>query len=98
MTKAGAISSLIAGFGVAFFWLMFVQQAKGKLPALLSQAWLGKATLLPEPILGIHWNWLEALFVGLPVSLVVAIVVSLVTKPETKEHLDRCFHGIGKQS
>ena len=97
MTKAGAIASLCSGFGVSFFWLMFVQQAKGKLPAILSSALLGKATLLPNPIAGVHWNWVEALFVALPVSAIVAVVVSLMTRPESDKHLATCFRGIGKQ-
>lgn len=91
MTKAGAIASLCSGFGVSFFWLAFVQMPKGKLPALLAQALLGKDTLLPEPIFGIHWNWVEALFVGVPVAFIVAVVVSLLTQPESEKHIAYCF-------
>jgi len=97
MTKAGAIASLCAGFGASFFWLMFVQNAKGKLPALLANALFGKSTLLPDPILGIHWNWVEALFIALPVSIIVAVVVSLITQPPPEEHLAWCFDGVQKK-
>jgi SSS family solute:Na+ symporter len=97
MTKAAAIASLCAGFGVSFFWLMFVQQVKGRLPAILANVLLGKPTILPDPIAGIHWNWIEALFVALPVSAIVAVVVTLFTRPESKEHLDRCFKGVQSQ-
>ena len=97
MTKAGAIASLCAGFGVSFFWLMFVQQAKGKLPAILASALLGKPTLLPDKIAGIQWNWLEALFVALPISAIVAVVVSLLTKPEPEDHLNWCFNGVERR-
>ncbi|MBN2310564.1 MAG: sodium:solute symporter family protein, partial [Candidatus Hydrogenedentes bacterium] len=98
MTKAGAIASLCAGFGVSFFWLTFVQMISGKLPALLSTALFGKPTILPEPVFGIQWRWTEALFVALPISAIVAVVVSLLTKPEPAEHIERCFKGIGKAS
>jgi len=94
MTKAGAIASLIGGFGVSFFWLMFVQMASAKWPALLANAFLQKPTILPNKILGIQWNYVEALFVGLPVSIILAIVVSLITKPESSEHLALCYNGI----
>jgi len=95
MTKAGAVASLCTGFGVSFFWLMFVQQAKGKLSAMLAARLLGVPTLLPEPVFGIQWNWVEALFVALPISAIVAVVVSLLTKPEPPEHIRKCFEGIG---
>lgn len=95
MTRAGAIASLLVGFGISFFWLMFVQNVKGKLPAVFSQVFFDQPTLLPEPIGGIHWNWLEALVVALPLSALVAVVVSLVTKPEPAEHLDRCYNRNG---
>ncbi len=93
MTKAGAIASLCGGFGVSFFWLMFVQMAKGKLPAILTNLFWGKPTLFPKPWLGIEWRWVEALFVALPVSIILAIVVSLITKPESPEHLALCYDG-----
>jgi solute:Na+ symporter, SSS family len=91
MTRAGAISSLCSGFGVSFFWLMFVQQPKYPLPALLAQAIFNEPTIWSNATFGIQWNWVEALFVALPVSTVVAVVVSLITRPEPESHLDRCF-------
>ena len=92
MTRVGAVSSLCAGFGVSFFWLMFVQQPKSTLDAILARALFDKATVFPEPIFGIHWNWTEALFVALPISAIVAVAVSLATKPESAEHLAKCFN------
>ena len=94
MTKTGAIASLLGGFGVSFFWLMFVQMSSAKWPALLANLFLKKPTIAPNPILGIQWNYVEALFIGLPVSIILAIVVSLITKPESKEHLALCYNGI----
>ena len=97
MTRAGAVASLCTGFGISFFWLMFVQMVKGTIPAVMANMFMGVPTILPNPSLGIHWNWLDALFVGLPVSIFVAVVVSLMTQPESKEHIDWCFEGIEKK-
>lgn len=91
MTKAGAIASLCVGFCTSFFWVMFVQQPKGALPALMAKRLFDMDTLLPNPVLGIHFNWTEALVVALPLSAITAVVVSLLTKPESEEHLTRCF-------
>lgn len=98
MTKAGAIASLVSGFAISFFWLMFIQNVKGKLPAVLANALLGVPTLLPSPVFGIHWNWVEAIMVALPISTLVAVGVSLLTKPESPEHVRWCFDGIEKQT
>ncbi len=94
MTKAGAVASICTGFGFGFFWIMFIQMPKAALPAFLANLLLGKPTLLPDPILGIQWNWVEALFVALPVSAIVAVVVSLMTRPESDAHLAWCFDGV----
>jgi solute:Na+ symporter, SSS family len=91
MTRAGAIASLCTGSGVSLFWLLFVQQPKGTLPALLAQAIFNKPTIWSHATFGIQWNWVEALFVALPISAIVAVVVSLMTQPEPESHIDRCF-------
>lgn len=94
MTRAGAIASILAGSGSALFWMLMIQNIKGKLPALLASKLLGRSTLLPDAIAGVHWNWVESLFIALPISAIVAIAVSLMTQPESEEHLDKCFHGM----
>ncbi|GAB4311725.1 MAG: hypothetical protein Kow0059_01950 [Candidatus Sumerlaeia bacterium] len=93
MTRAGAVASLCVGFGVSFFWLGFVQMISGKHPAVFAQMLFNKPTLLPGPVLGIQWRWVEALFVGLPLSSLTAIVVSLLTRPQSPAHLAQCFGG-----
>ena len=64
----------------------------------LARAIFDKATLLPDAIMGIQWNWVESLLIALPVSAIVAIVVSLRTQPESKEHLAYCFDGAPKKA
>lgn len=91
MTRAGAIASLCVGFGVSFFWFGFVQMMGGRNPAVLSYFLLGKPTLLDMPVGGIYWKWVEAFIVALPASAITAVVVSLFTKPESEEHLQKCF-------
>jgi SSS family solute:Na+ symporter len=92
ITKAGAIWGMVAGFGVSIFWLLCVQMVKAKAPALLA-AWLLKQDSF---IMAMPWRFVDALFIGLPVSIIVTIVVSLFTQKMPEEHMDMCFHGVGK--
>ncbi len=98
MTRPAAIASVSAGLGLSFFWLMFVQNISGRHPALLAQAWFGKPTLLPDAVFGIQWNCVEALFIALPVSTLVAVAVTLFTRPEPAQHLALCFDGIAPRA
>lgn len=91
MTRAGAIAGLCVGFGTSFFWLMMVQMVSGKYPAILTQLIFGKSTLIPGPVMGIEWRWVEALFVALPLSAITTVVVSLLTRPVSASHVALCF-------
>lgn len=91
MTRAGAIASLCVGFCVSVFWFGFVQMSGGRNPAVLSFFLLNRPTIIEGPFLGIHWKWVEALIVALPASTLTAIVVSLMTRPESVEHQEKCF-------
>jgi SSS family solute:Na+ symporter len=44
--------------------------------------------LLDKP----NWSVVDPIVVALPISILVAIVVSLMTKPPSQEHLDKCFN------
>jgi len=91
VTKAGAIAGMCTGFFVSMFWLFFVQMVNAKFPALL-MPWLSKnPSLLPAP-----WRFLDALVIAFPLAVIVTIVVSLVTRKMPEDHVEDCFHGIGK--
>jgi len=39
-----------------------------------------------------NWDWVDPICIAFPISILVAIVVSLMTKPPSQEHLDKCFN------
>lgn len=82
MTKAGAISSMIAGFVVTAFWLVFV-----KVPEVTAFKIVSNSILANYP----NWPVVDPLCVALPISTLTAIAVSLFTTPPDEEHLAKCF-------
>ena len=88
MTKAGAISSMIVGFLVTAFWLVFVKEAEAGAIGLVRVFTHG-----PNSILASYPNWpvVDPLVVALPLSILTAIVVSVWTRPPNEDHLRKCF-------
>ena len=78
-TKAGALTSIISGFIITVFWLFFVHASTLKKLGLKSI--LGNSSLAN----------VDPLFIGFPISLIVFIAVSLLTKPFDEKHLKDCF-------
>lgn len=103
ITRAGVIAGMLSGFFSSAFWLLFGHRAESaslllcdalfKKPCLMqyfdagSERWVSYVT---GPIM---WAEVDPLFIGLPLSIVVTIGVSLVTRKYSKEHLDNCYHG-----
>ena len=85
MTKEGAIASLLVGTFSSLFWLTFVH-AKEASALGISQALFGKVTLLTGT-----WTVIDPILVATPLAIIVAIVVSLMTEPDSKEHIELCF-------
>jgi SSS family solute:Na+ symporter len=89
MTRAGAIASVVTGAVVSIFWLVFVNNPKNIDVCM----WIfNKPNLVPagwSPT----WPMVDALFIALPLSAIVAVVVSLMTKPMEPAHVDYCFGG-----
>lgn len=88
MTKAAAIASMITGFFVTSFWLLFVKAQEASDIGLVQKFTQGKTSILADYP---NWPVVDPLIVALPISIVVALVVSMITKPPTKEHLEKCF-------
>jgi SSS family solute:Na+ symporter len=88
MTRPAAIASMVAGFGVTTFWLLFVKAKEAGAIGLVQKFTGGKPSILAG-----HPNWpvVDPLVVALPISILVAVIVALATKPPSKEQLDRCF-------
>lgn len=88
MTKAAAVASMFTGFIVTSFWLIFVKAQEAGDIGLVQKFTDGKTSILAG-----HPNWpvVDPLVVALPISIIVAILVSLITKPPKQEVLDKCF-------
>lgn len=89
MTKPAAILSMLVGFVVTALWLIFIKDAEAQTIGLCQMMFGKSSLLLDKP----NWPVVDPLVVALPISIAVAIGVSLVTRPPSKEHLDRCFKG-----
>jgi SSS family solute:Na+ symporter len=85
MTKAGAIASMFTGLIITGLWFMFVHKKEAEAIGLC-QALFQKPTLAVAP-----WTVVDPIVIALPISLVVGLVVSLLTKKPSKEHLAVCF-------
>ena len=91
ITRTGAISGSIAGFGISAFWLLFVHAKEAK-ALLLCQTLFGRPTLFGEEAHGwLIWSEVDPLAIALPASLLITLAVSLFTTPFDKDHLQRCF-------
>jgi solute:Na+ symporter, SSS family len=88
MTKSAAIASTVAGFAVSTFWIVLVKAKEAADIGLVQKLTDGKTSILDAYP---NWPSVDPIVIALPVSIVVAVVVSLLTKPSSKEHLDKCF-------
>jgi SSS family solute:Na+ symporter len=88
MTKAAAICSMIVGFAITTFWLLFVKAQEAGAVGLVQKLTGGKDSLLADKP---NWPVVDQLIIALPISIIVAVVVSMITKPPSKEHLAKCF-------
>lgn len=84
-TKAGALASTITGSLVSGFGYIFLHEQGAVAVGLVSRL-LGRATLLPFP-----WTHIEPLIYSLPVSTIVLVAVSLLTRRPVANHLENIF-------
>jgi SSS family solute:Na+ symporter len=78
MTKAGALCSMLGGFLASSFWVLFAHFNEAKHLGVC-KAIFGKDTLFSGKII-----FLDALVVALPISILIAILVSLITKADER--------------
>jgi SSS family solute:Na+ symporter len=84
MTAAGALASMLTGFLASAFWLVFVKTPECTVIGVV------KASILADVP---NWPVVDPLFIGLPLSAVVAVVVTWLTRPCDAKHLESCFGG-----
>jgi SSS family solute:Na+ symporter len=85
MTRAGAITSVLGGFIVSMTWMGFFH-AKEAHAVGIAQYLFGKSTLASFP-----WTVIDAQFIALPISFLLAIVVSLCSKKLPDKHIEKCW-------
>lgn len=90
-TKEGAIAGIVSGTSISAFWLLFIfeRTASG---LGICKALTGQATLIPT----MPWLVIDPIVFAVPISFLLTIIVSLLTKPMPKEHIDKCYQGIGR--
>lgn len=89
ITRAGATAGMIAGAFSALFWLFFVH-AKEAAPLGICNAVFGKSFLIASH----PWPVVDPIMIGLPVSLIITVIVSLLSRPLEQTHIEHCFQGI----
>ncbi len=99
LTRAAAISGMIAGAGASLLWMLLfhVKEAKvfGLVNAILGSAEAPVHSLSSSPVV----QNLDPLFIGLPVSVIVTIIVQIASKKKMEAtHIDMCFEGVGKSA
>lgn len=91
ITKSAAIWGGLAGFLVSLLWILFVHEKESSV-LMVCNAVFGRPSFFGETRTGfILWSEVDALFVGLPTSVIVTVLLSLITKPLPVEHIKRCF-------
>jgi SSS family solute:Na+ symporter len=88
VTKAAAIASMIVGFLVTVFWLVFVKAQEADAIGLVQKITGGKNSILwNQP----NWPVVDQLLIALPLSTLVLIVVAAFTRPPDEAHVAKCF-------
>jgi len=89
VSKGAAIWSMLVGFIVTALWLLFIKDKEARALGLCF-ALTGKHSLaLGKP----NWPVVDPLVVALPLSTLVMIVVSFLTKPMDKGYVAYCYGG-----
>ncbi len=88
-TKAGVISGLVIGTLISVFWLVF-EYKKSAAALGICKALTGQVVLIGTN----PWPTVDSIVIALPISFLITVIVSLLTKPPEKEQLDEIFKGI----
>ncbi|MBE6500135.1 MAG: sodium:solute symporter family protein, partial [Methanobrevibacter thaueri] len=93
ITKAGAIAGILSGTFMSLFWLIFVFK-KTAVGIGICKFILGVETILPTA----PWPFIDVMLIAVPVSAILTIIVSLLTKAPEQEVIDKAFKNIDKGS
>ena len=87
-TRAGAAASIITGYAASILGFLFLHISESGAFGIAEKLF-GKPALLPFP-----WTHVNPLFYALPLSALVFVAVSLLTKKPEQELVARCYEGI----
>ena len=87
ITKSAAIASMVVGFLITAFWLLFIKDTEARALGLCNFIFSKHSLLLDKP----NWSVVDPIIIALPLSILTAVVVSIMTKPPSEEHLRKCF-------
>ncbi|QCI28320.1 sodium:solute symporter family protein [Caminibacter pacificus] len=79
ITKPAAIASMIVGFLVSSFWLLFCHFKEAKALGV-AKALFGVNSLLGHS----KWAFVDALVIALPLSTLTLLIITALTKPDEK--------------
>ena len=90
-TRKGVWASMISGALISMFCLAFLHRSESASLGIC-QAVFGRTELISNGV----WPFVDSIVYSLPLSAIILIVVSLITRPETPEHFKQCFDTIKK--
>lgn len=102
ITRAGAVWGMLTGALTSILWMLFVHE-KESTALLLCNKLFGVRSLAIRLVDGaetfirtgpLNWAFVDPLFIGLPLAILVTVVVSMFSRKLPDDHLRRCF---GKQ-
>jgi SSS family solute:Na+ symporter len=89
-TRAGAIASMVVGSLVTAFWLVLVKSSEAAAIGLVFKVTGDQPSILAGKG---NWHVVDPVIIALPISAIVLVVVSLMTKKLPEKHVDYCFGG-----
>ena len=98
VTRSAAIASIATGFTVTALWLVFIKDTEARALGIC-KALFGRYSLTVDNVgkAASNWNVVDPMVIALPLSIIVFVVVTLLTRAPSREHLSKCF-GPGGQA
>jgi SSS family solute:Na+ symporter len=99
ITRAGAVWGMLTGAVSSILWMLFVHE-KESTALLLCNKLFGVRSLAIRLVDGaetyartgpINWAFVDPLFIGLPLAILMTVVVSLLSRKLPDDHLTLCF-------
>jgi SSS family solute:Na+ symporter len=98
MTRAGAIASMVGGFGISFFYLLFVHTKESKAIGLCNSMFgVDSLALWAEPG-STAWllQFTDPNIIALPISFILALLVRWFCTGFDSRHINICFRDIDR--